>query len=503
MKKFLKKAVILSLGFGLAMSFASCHSSGSDSVNMIEDDGSSAPELTPTHSINVTILDNNGVALNGTTLTFIPSKGNPRIATVSGNTWGREGLADGTYTIKVEKNGYVTAEETYTFTLRTETVEGKARLVAENKEATIYLAKDVPPTAPISIGGSAQVSEEITIETTTQTEVNENGDAETVNSTEEGKEQQAAATVTVQAETPAVTGTVGDTNSDLGKMDQEIKEQGGNGIEDLEVKLTNITSLEDARAVAVVNRPATSRQTRATTSLPGGLELLAGVAVNAGSFKITMPAGLYFEVNIKLPDAATMNAVQLYYTIQGDQWYALNGPNANLGVAEVNRVNNTINIKMSILRTVSFALFLPVTESAAQTSSEAVNATPIPAGAQGRTVTSMPYTVKSGVVVKNTINGPLTDFLRKIVLRKYGTRAVKAAQNVTKSYTFSPAYQMHANGTLYLAGFQNVSVKTFSIGSSAAFETTEYGDAFVYPYEVYPEPEEPVNTHSGGSSTNR
>jgi len=501
MKKFLKKAVILSLGFGLAMSFASCHSHSDNGAALIDNKG----EITPKHSINVTILDNDGKALNGTTLTFIPSKGAPTIANVSGNTWGREGLADGTYTIKVEKNKYKDATETYTLALTTETVDGEARKVAQNIEATIYLSAS-EKTAVFTIGASAQTSDEITIETTTQTEVNENGNEETVNSTEEGKEQQAAATVTVQAETPAVTGTVGDTNTDLGKMDQEIKDQGGKGIDDLQVTLTNITSLEDARAVAEVNRVVGARQTRATTSLPGGLELLAGVAVNAGPFKITMPAGLYFEVNIKLPDPATMNAVQLYYTIKGDQWYALNGSNANLaelGIAEVNRANNTINIKMSILQTMSFALFVPVTESAAQTSPEAVNAAPITAGAQGRTVTSMSYTVKSGVVVKNTINGPLTDFLRKIILRKYGTRAVKAAQNVLKSYPFSPAYQMHANGTLYLAGFQNVSVKTFSIGSSAAFETTEYGDAFVYPYEVYPEPEEPVNTHSGGSSTNR
>ena len=256
----------------------------------------------------------------------------------------------------------------------------------------------------------------------------------------------------------------------------------------------SLDDVQDAKAVARANRIASSRVTRAETSLPGGFELLAGVGVNAGAVKVQFPAGITYDVTISVPDNATKNAIKLYRTITGDAWSELTTGN---GIASIDMSKDkAIVIKLSILQTQSFAIGVQISET---TSSETTYE-PISAQVSYQTapVAAIPYTVKGGVVLTNEVSGYLTDFLRKIVLRKYGTRAVREAQIINKTYEFTTPYKMHENGTLYLAGFQEVTVTRYSIvNASASFRATEYGEAFVYPYEVYPETEE---THVGGSN---
>ena len=479
MKKYLRNAAILAFGFGVAVSFSSCH----------RDNGSSEPAEvistpTPTHTVSGVILDGNGNTLTGASvLAYRNGSASARKVTVTGNTFSVTGLNDGNWQFVVTKSGYKSAEETINLQIQSKQVEGKMVRTGMNVEQVFYLNINVESNAQ-SLGGSSSQSDEIVIETTKQ----DDGTGTEVNTTDGSGN--AAGNVTVTGETPAITG------DDYNDINQQIIDQTGGeqNITNYTVTLTNVTSLEDAKAVARANRIASSRVTRADTSLPGGNELLAGVGVNAGSVKVQFPAGITYDVTISVPDNATKNAIKLYRTITGDAWSELTTGN---GIASIDMSKDkAIVIKLNILQTQSFAIGVQISET---TSSETTYE-PISAQVSYQTapVAAIPYTVKGGVVLTNEVSGYLTDFLRKIVLRKYGTRAVREAQIINKTYEFTTPYKMHENGTLYLAGFQEVTVTRYSIvNASASFRATEYGEAFVYPYEVYPETEE---THVGGSN---
>ena len=472
MKAFLTKALILTFGLGLTMTFTACHTEGGTAAAPV------VTKVNPTHSISGTILTADGKALNGAVVTI-----NGTAVAVTGNTFAIAGLKDGTYNIEVKRSNYKTA--TSTETLAAKIVEGtNGEKTGMNIDRTFYLTEEVTSTQVAFSTSSTSSSDEITIETTSYTD----GDGDKGNDTD--------ASITVAAEIPEVTGT------EYSTIEQSITEQGGT-MDDFKVTLTNITSLEDAKAVARVNNVATSRMNRATTAMPNNNELLAGVAVNAGRYTVTMPANKPFVVTIKMPDDVK-GAITLFHTISGDSWTRVDMNNPQIdGIQSIDtQTSGVVKILLSKVKTQSFGFGVVVEETqAGDTEYEDIVAKTITNNtASTYSLSGMNYTVKSGVVLGDYSKSSLSDFLRKMMIRKYGTRLVKAAKLVEKVYEFSPAYSMHPYGVMHLEGMQFVNKIRFSVANSQAYyNVVEYGDWYVFPYEEWSEIED-VIVHGGGSN---
>lgn len=472
MKAFLTKALILTFGLGLTMTFTACHTEGGTAAAPV------VTKVTPTHSISGTILTADGKALNGAVVTI-----NGTAVAVTGNTFAIAGLKDGTYNIEVKRSNYKTA--TSTETLAAKIVEGtNGEKTGMNIDRTFYLAEEVTSTQVAFSTSSTSSSDEITIETTSYTD----GDGDKGNDTD--------ASITVAAEIPEVSG------DEYSTIEQSITEQGGT-MDDFKVTLTNITSLEDAKAVARVNNVATSRLNRATTAMPNNNELLAGVAVNAGRYTVTMPANKPFVVTIKMPDDVK-GAITLFHTISGDSWTRVDMNNPQIdGIQSIDtQTSGVVKILLSKVKTQSFGFGVVVEETqAGDTEYEDIVAKTITNNtASTYSLSGMNYTVKSGVVLGDYSKSSLSDFLRKMMIRKYGTRLVKAAKLVEKVYEFSPAYSMHPYGVMHLEGMQFVNKIRFSVANSQAYyNVVEYGDWYVFPYEEWSEIED-VIVHGGGSN---
>lgn len=472
MKAFLTKALILAFGLGLTMTFTACHTEGGTAATPV------VTKVSPTHSISGTILTADGKALNGAVVTI-----NGTAVAVTGNTFAIAGLKDGTYNIEVKRSNYKTA--TSTETLAAKIVEGtNGEKTGMNIDRTFYLTEEVTSTQVAFSTSSPSSSDEITIETTSYTD----GDGDKGNDTD--------ASITVAAEIPEVSG------DEYSTIEQSITEQGGT-MDDFKVTLTNITSLEDAKAVARVNNVATSRLNRATTAMPNNNELLAGVAVNAGRYTVTMPANKPFVVTIKMPDDVK-GAIALFHTISGDSWTRVDMNNPQIdGIKSIDtQTSGVVKILLSKVRTQSFGFGVVVEETqAGDTEYEDIVAKTITNNtASTYSLSGMNYTVKSGVVLSDYSKSSLSDFLRKMMIRKYGTRLVKAAKLVEKVYEFSPAYSMHPYGVMHLEGMQFVNKIRFSVANSQAYyNVVEYGDWYVFPYEEWSQIED-VIVHGGGSN---
>jgi hypothetical protein len=471
MKAFLTKALILTFGLGLTMTFTACHTEGGTAAAPV------VTKVNPTHSISGTILTADGKALNGAVVTI-----NGTAVAVTGNTFAIAGLKDGTYNIEVKRSNYKTATSTETLIARIP--EGSNEKTGVNVDRTFYLAEEVASTQVAFSTSSPSSSDEITIETTSYTD----GDGDKGNDTD--------ASITVAAEIPEVSG------DEYSTIEQSITEQGGT-MDDFKVTLTNITSLEDAKAVARVNNVATSRLNRATTAMPNNNELLAGVAVNAGRYTVTMPANKPFVVTIKMPDDVK-GAIALFHTISGDSWTRVDMNNPQIdGIKSIDtQTSGVVKILLSKVRTQSFGFGVVVEETqAGETEYEDIVAKTITNNtASTYRLSGMNYTVKSGVVLGDYSKSSLSDFLRKMMIRKYGTRLVKAAKLVEKVYEFSPAYSMHPYGVMHLEGMQFVNKIRFSVANSQAYyNVVEYGDWYVFPYEEWSEIED-VIVHGGGSN---
>lgn len=472
MKAFLTKALILTFGLGLTMTFTACHTEGGTAAAPV------VTKVNPTHSISGTILTADGKALNGAVVTI-----NGTAVAVTGNTFAIAGLKDGTYNIEVKRSNYKTA--TSTETLAAKIVEGtNGEKTGMNIDRTFYLAEEVTSTQVAFSTSSTSSSDEITIETTSYTD----GDGDKGNDTD--------ASITVAAEIPEVSG------DEYSTIEQSITDQGGT-MDDFKVTLTNITSLEDAKAVARVNNVATSRMNRATTAMPNNNELLAGVAVNAGRYTVTMPANKPFVVTIKMPDDVK-GAITLFHTISGDSWTRVDMNNPQIdGIQSIDtQTSGVVKILLSKVKTQSFGFGVVVEETqAGDTEYEDIVAKTITNNtASTYSLSGMNYTVKSGVVLGDYSKSSLSDFLRKMMIRKYGTRLVKAAKLVEKVYEFSPAYSMHPYGVMHLEGMQFVNKIRFSVANSQAYyNVVEYGDWYVFPYEEWSEIED-VIVHGGGSN---
>lgn len=472
MKAFLTKALILTFGLGLTMTFTACHTEGGTAAAPV------VTKVNPTHSISGTILTADGKALNGAVVTI-----NGTAVAVTGNTFAIAGLKDGTYNIEVKRSNYKTA--TSTETLAAKIVEGtNGEKTGMNIDRTFYLTEEVTSTQVAFSTSSPSSSDEITIETTSYTD----GDGDKGNDTD--------ASITVAAEIPEVSG------DEYSTIEQSITEQGGT-MDDFKVTLTNITSLEDAKAVARVNNVATSRLNRATTAMPNNNELLAGVAVNAGRYTVTMPANKPFVVTIKMPDDVK-GAIALFHTISGDSWTRVDMNNPQIdGIKSIDtQTSGVVKILLSKVKTQSFGFGVVVEETqAGDTEYEDIVAKTITNNtASTYSLSGMNYTVKSGVVLSDYSKSSLSDFLRKMMIRKYGTRLVKAAKLVEKVYEFSPAYSMHPYGVMHLEGMQFVNKIRFSVANSQAYyNVVEYGDWYVFPYEEWSQIED-VIVHGGGSN---
>lgn len=472
MKAFLTKALILTFGLGLTMTFTACHTEGGTAAAPV------VTKVNPTHSISGTILTADGKALTGAVVTI-----NGTAVAVTGNTFAIAGLKDGTYNIEVKRSNYKTA--TSTETLAAKIVEGtNGEKTGMNIDRTFYLAEEVTSTQVAFSTSSTSSSDEITIETTSYTD----GDGDKGNDTD--------ASITVAAEIPEVSG------DEYSTIEQSITEQGGT-MDDFKVTLTNITSLEDAKAVARVNNVATSRMNRATTAMPNNNELLAGVAVNAGRYTVTMPANKPFVVTIKMPDDVK-GAITLFHTISGDSWTRVDMKNPQIdGIQSIDtQTSGVVKILLSKVKTQSFGFGVVVEDTqTGDTEYEDIVAKTITNNtASTYSLSGMNYTVKSGVVLGDYSKSSLSDFLRKMMIRKYGTRLVKAAKLVEKVYEFSPAYSMHPYGVMHLEGMQFVNKIRFSVANSQAYyNVVEYGDWYVFPYEEWSEIED-VIVHGGGSN---
>ena len=99
-------------------------------------------------------------------------------------------------------------------------------------------------------------------------------------------------------------------------------------------------------------------------------------------------------------------AVVLFRTITGDSWSPLTIGN---GVVDVDRKqDNKIVIKLNILQTQSFAVGVKINETAGAVEYENITAEPIENTTSSvRSISTMPYIAKDGVVLANTIEGSL------------------------------------------------------------------------------------------------
>jgi hypothetical protein len=489
MKEFLTKTLILAFGLGLTMTFTACHTSGDDASTAIT-------KVDPTHSINGTVLTLDNQPLNDAVVKITDGNGSAVTVTKTGtgNTFTASGLKDGTYTIEVTCTTPTKKYKTVTVTepLVAESVkENNGEKSGKNIERTFYMSEDATSTER-TISNSTSSNDEITIETTGYTD----GDGLKGNDTDEK--------ITVEAEIPVVS------DDDYTDIDNQIKAQSGNteNISDFKISLTNITSLEDAKAVAKANNVAGSRmaranafQTRATTAMPENNELLAGVAVNAGSYVVTMPSGKPFVITMKMPNDVK-KAITLFHTIKGDAWTKVDMANPQIdGILSIDATaDGVIQIKLSKVRTQSFGFGVIVDESSVESGSEDIVANPFENPTAGSyKLSKMEYSVKSGVVLGDYLkNSSLSDFLRKMMIRNYGTRLVKQATVAKKTYVFSPAYTMHPNGIMYLQGIQMVDKIKYSVRNSEAYyNVTAYGEWYVFPYEEW---SEIVVVHGGGSN---
>jgi hypothetical protein len=514
MKSLFKNVSAFAFALLLAGGVTSCHR-GYDAVETPPQEEIS--KVTPTHTLRGVILNGVGEELKGAS--YIVTLNGDEVAKASvndGNTFEVSNLVDGVYKIVVSKNDYKKADRSISLKAQfRELTDGTIEKFGQSVETVFYL-EEVKQSKSLSFGSTSD-SDKITLETTKQND----GSGNIVNTTDESVADPSAdaeeglieVTATVDAVSTSefntgATNTDGSPKSDYDVLAEALAEDGSN-IDDFSFFLTGISSLEDAAAVAEQNGVNSRALTRANTTLPGNYEILAGMAVNAGTVDIDFAAlnlPQRMSIEFSLPDNDCKNAVRLYRTFKGDSWaeLSLTGGALPTDVKIDMTQDKKVVVILSRLRTQSFALGVQILPKQLGSDTEVINATPIVNnGTTSLDVTSIKYNAKAGTVLKNDYNGALTDFLRKIVMKKYGLRVV-GDPKVEKEYVFNPVYKLPAGGTLYLTGWQNYSRIKYSIrNSDAAFSITDYQSEFVYPYATYASPEvpvEPIQTHSGGSS---
>lgn len=467
MKKFFCKASAMLMVATLAVVSVSC--------NSYEDEQPTTKEsVAVKNSLRGVVLDQDGAVLTDASVTI-----NGRSVAVTGNTFESLGLSDGTYTVVVKKAGYKDSEpKVVTLASSTQVVDGESVVVGQDATCVIYLFKEESATVKIGLAGD---EETITIETSTQ----DDGTGAIVGNTQDPTDASLNTEITVTAETPAVTST------DLAGITSQLP--AGFSLDNLSFKLTNMASLREARTKAIII---------AGESLPGNYTFFTGCNLETNApvpVDFSGIAGFAIDVTLSLPQDVK-SAVKLYRNVGAStEWKELTSASTGEGIVSVDfSASNKIVVKLNILENQSFALGVQIDQSETTTTAEAITATPVVNNSASTiNVPTMNYTAKSrGVVLKNLTQGSMVDYLRKVVLRYYSIRAIYEAKSETFAYPV--AYKLVPNGTLYLAGFQNVETSVFKIANgTSSFQAQEYGDVMAYPYAIVPDV--PVQ-HGGGSN---
>lgn len=463
MKQLFNKAFVMLAVCALAVAATSCNAY----------DAGTAPETSKTtitvkNSLRGTILDQDGAAVTGASVTI-----NGAAVAVSSNSFEKTGLNDGTYTIVVKKAGFKDSEpKVVTLAKSTEIVNGESTVVGQDATCVIYLNKDNSATSG-ALSGAAGTSETIDLETSVQ----DDGTG-VVNSTTGATVNKITVNVTTPTLTPAEVATV-NTSGQL---------PAGTTVDDITYTITNLNSPDDASRSTIV----------AGEALPGnytfltGAKLITAVDVDFAAMGLT---SYTVDVTIDLGDNDMKNGIALFRYL-GGSWTQVTANDTDMSFD--NSQDSKLIVKLSRLRAQSFAIGIQIDEAVTGATNIPVVATPVVnSNAAAMSVPSMNYTAKEkGVVISNQANTAMVDFLRKAVLRYKGLTAVSSVNDEAMTYTFSPAYSLPVGGTLYLAGYQEVEAATYKVnGSTAAIAITKYGDTKVAPFAVVP-----VTEHSGGSN---
>jgi hypothetical protein len=461
MKQLFNKAFVMLAVCALAVAATSCNAY----------DAGTAPETSKTtitvkNSLRGTILDQDGAAVTGASVTI-----NGAAVAVSSNSFEKTGLNDGTYTIVVKKAGFKDSEpKVVTLAKSTEIVNGESTVVGQDATCVIYLNKDNSVTTS-AFSGTSGTSKTIDLETSTQ----DDGTG-VVNSTTGATVNK----ITVKVTTPNIDA------ADVPTINGQLP--AGTTVSDITYTITNLNSPEEASRSTIV----------AGEALPGnytfltGAKLITAVDVDFAAMGLT---SYTIDVTIDLGDNDMKNGIALFRYL-GGSWTQVTANDTDMSFD--NSQDSKLIVKLSRLRAQSFAIGIQIDETVSGTANIPVVATPVVnSNAAAMSVPSMNYTAKErGVVISNQYNTAMVDFLRKAVLRYKGLTAVSSENDQAMTYTFSPAYSLPVGGTLYLAGYQEVETATYKVnGSNAAIAITKYGDTKVAPFAVVP-----VTEHSGGSN---
>ncbi len=461
MKQLFNKAFVMLAVCALAVAATSCNAY----------DAGTAPETSKTtitvkNSLRGTILDQDGAAVTGASVTI-----NGAAVAVSSNSFEKTGLNDGTYTIVVKKAGFKDSEpKVVTLAKSTEIVNGESTVVGQDATCVIYLNKDNSVTTS-AFSGTSGTSKTIDLETSTQ----DDGTG-VVNSTTGATVNK----ITVNVTTPNIAA------ADVSTINGQLP--AGTTVSDITYTITNLNSPDEASRSSVIV---------AGEALPGnytfltGAKLITAVDVDFAALSLSYTV----DVTINLGDNDMKNGIALFRYL-GGSWTQVTANDTDMSFD--NSQDSKLIVKLSRLRAQSFAIGIQIDEAVTGATNIPVVATPVVnSNAAAMSVPSMNYTAKEkGVVISNQANTAMVDFLRKAVLRYKGLTAVSSVNDEAMTYTFSPAYSLPVGGTLYLAGYQEVEAATYKVnGSTAAIAITKYGDTKVAPFAVVP-----VTEHSGGSN---
>jgi hypothetical protein len=465
MKQFFSKASVVLMVFALAVVATSCNSYDDEQT------ATKTETITVKNSLRGVILDQNGAALTGATVTI-----NGKSATVTGNTFESLGLNDGTYKVVAKCPSYKDGTESVTLATSTQTVEGETVVVGQDAVCVIYLTKEETKTVQI---GSTSDTQTVVLETSQQ----DDGTGTIVPTTQE--DTSASSEISVTANVPGLNATQ--------VADVEKQLPAGLTISDLKFNLINLASLAEA---------ATRQTIVAGDALPGNYTFITGVTVQT-EHKVDFSAmGVTIDIAINLP-GDVKNAIKLFrYVDATTGWTEVTAATTGAGIAVTNwGAADKIVVSLNVLETQSYAIGALIDQSEETTSTEAIEATPVVNNsATAMSVPSMNYTAKSrGVVLTNLTQGAMVDYLRKVVLRYYSIKAIKEAKDEVYTYTFKPkAYTLAVDGQLFLSGFQTKKESVFKISNgTSSFKVAEFGDVFVYPYAVVPDV---TREHGGGSN---
>lgn len=484
MKRMIRKTAVLSLGMTAIFALASCecdcelNRGGKDNTEVVTVNGK--------NTLSGVILDENGAVLTGVTITV-----NGQKVTVTGNSFEMTGLDDGTYEIVVKKDGYKDYVTKVTLSSTTQTVEGKTAKAGQDEKLTLYLIKELEML--FQLGGTAQ-EQEIVLENSRQ----DDGTGNIVSNTQDPSNDALYSEVTATCELPGLTA------DQLTTVGEQLASQGID-LSKFSFSITNVASL------AEVEDASGARATRAIVTpgdvLPGNYTLFTGVQiVDPAVVDFTFIPNYTVDLTFDLPDNNVKGAIKLFRYVNSNAtagWTEATSATTGGGVLAIDFTQDKkIVVKLNVLEPQAFVLGIQVDRTFNNTTSGEIVYTPVTNNtSSAMVVRSMNYQARTGLILKNNTQGPLTDYLRKMVLRFYQITAVKEPQLVTYTYRVTPPYSLPATGLLHLSASQQVSDETFSVlNGTSSFTAQRFGSVYVVHYAVVPQGTPVVPTHNGGSN---